>query len=219
MRTSAFGPRAIETTAASRPISAAGPPRPRDRWRAGRARIALPRRMDLPGHGTQRVFHRRPVRFLIGRKPEALLDAGDLRIAEQRVGFCAGGLAASFGLVALQAPAPLSSAPRSRPGRSRKRLAQRLARNSAGLGRFGRGRRDRCHRQPVALALPVRNHGSDSAGGRRYRLASRRHAVAAKNARRSRADKRKSVRATIVIAFVKQFSVSGDDPRSLSRQL
>ena len=55
--------------------------------RAGRVRIGPPRLVNLPGHGAQRGFHRRPIRLLRTRKLEAILDAGDLRIAEQRVGF------------------------------------------------------------------------------------------------------------------------------------
>ena len=53
-------------------------------WRVG---SALRDRVDLAGDAAQRGFHRRPVGFLRGGKLEPFLDAGDLHVAEQRVGF------------------------------------------------------------------------------------------------------------------------------------
>ena len=49
--------------------------------------IGLARCVDLAGDAAQRGFHRRPVGFLRGGKLEPFLDAGDLHVAEQRVGF------------------------------------------------------------------------------------------------------------------------------------
>ena len=49
------------------------------------ARIGLAPGVDLAGDGAQRGLDRRPVTFLRGSELQAILDSGDLRVAEQRV--------------------------------------------------------------------------------------------------------------------------------------
>ena len=80
------------------------------------------------------------------------------------------------------------------------------------LRRFERRQRKRDDRQPVLLAFLVRDRALDETD-ETISEPGRRHAVAAENAGGSRADDRKQVSAMMVIALVKQLSVSVGRPR------
>jgi len=68
-----------------------------DRY-AGRFRVGLAGCVNFAGDGAQRGFHRRPVGFLRGGQFEAILDAGNLNVAEQSVGLLHGRLGGDLGL-------------------------------------------------------------------------------------------------------------------------
>ena len=120
---------------------------------AGRVRIALAAGVNLPGHGAQRGFHRRPVIFLVGRKPQALLDAGDLHVAEQRVGFLRRRLGGELRL-RRRSCAAASSAGR-RASASRCRRARRTHRPAAAARSGLRSAADRTTPAPAAATASL----------------------------------------------------------------
>jgi hypothetical protein len=185
---------------------------------AGRVRIGLATGVNLSRYSAQRAFHRRPIGFLIQRKLEALLDAGDLHIAEQRVGFLQRRLAGFSGKSGIAAAgtaifgawrsAGVVAAKACRSGSLRvvavdggskdARASVVTASRSVLLSRFATG------------LLTTGDTISERAIGT---LSLPRMLAKATPATR------KHVSAMMVIALVKPYSVSADEPRRLSSKL
>ena len=188
---------------------------------AGRIGIGLPLRVNLAGDRAQRGLDRRPVGFLRRRKFQALLDPGDLDVAQQRVvllrlRLARGlGLGRSCGAARLRARSP--SACRYRPARSTHRpdAAARSAWRwpAAAQG----GQRQGGDREPVLLAFLVRDRIFDGGARKPVRIRAAGTLSRPRIAVAAAPTTRKQVSATIVMARVKKVSISAD--RLLSQKL
>ena len=174
-------------------------------------RIGLAGGVDLAGDGAQRGFHRRPVGFLRGGKLEPFLDAGDLHVAEQRVGFLR---LAAWRQASASAPAAGRRSAAAHVGRDAAMQRPGAATGSAVDGLAAAPPRPAHRSQPPACPawLPCSRPGPGRAMRRPCSsrapgtLSRPRMLVAAAPTTR------KQVSAMIVITRVKQLSVSLADP-------
>ncbi len=157
--------------------------------------------------------------FLVGRKPEALLDAGDLRVAEQRVGFLRGRSGGKPGLVSagdIAAGTPIFGASMSAGAADAK------------ASRSGSFRRAACGGSNDASATPATANLSCLLSLFATGLLTTGKAISARAAGTLSRPRmlvaaapttRRQISAMRVMTFVKPFSVSVGQPRLLSRKL